>query len=31
MQKIVALLEPFVGMGRVVAKVTISLDFVKKI
>ena len=29
-KKIVALLEPFVGVGRVVAKVTISLDFVKK-
>jgi len=28
--KIVALLEPFVGVGRVVAKVTVSLDFVKK-
>lgn len=29
-KKIVALLEPFVGVGRVVAKVTIALDFVKK-
>ena len=29
-KKVVALLEPFVGVGRVVAKVTISLDFVKK-
>ena len=29
-KKIVALLEPFVGVGRVVAKVTLSLDFVKK-
>lgn len=29
-KKIVALLEPFVGVGRVVAKVTVSLDFVKK-
>ena len=29
-KKIVALLEPFVGVGRVIAKVTISLDFVKK-
>lgn len=28
--KIVALLEPFVGVGRVVAKVTVSLDFIKK-
>ena len=29
-KKVVALLEPFVGVGRVVARVTISLDFVKK-
>ena len=29
-KKVVSLLEPFVGVGRVVAKVTISLDFVKK-
>ncbi len=29
-KKIVALLEPFVGVGRVVAKVTMSLDFIKK-
>lgn len=29
-KKIVALLEPFVGVGRVVAKVTLNLDFVKK-
>ncbi|WP_368029692.1 flagellar basal-body MS-ring/collar protein FliF [Arcobacter sp. s6] len=29
-KKVVALLEPFVGVGRVVAKVTISLDFIKK-
>jgi flagellar M-ring protein FliF len=29
-KKVIALLEPFVGVGRVVAKVTISLDFVKK-
>lgn len=29
-KKIVALLEPFVGIGRVVAKVTASLDFMKK-
>lgn len=29
-KKVIALLEPFVGIGRVVAKVTISLDFVKK-
>jgi flagellar M-ring protein FliF len=29
-RKVVALLEPFVGVGRVVAKVTVSLDFVKK-
>lgn len=29
-KKIVELLEPFVGMGRVVARVTISLDFIKK-
>lgn len=29
-KKVVALLEPFVGVGRVVAKVTVSLDFVKK-
>lgn len=29
-KKIVALLEPFVGVGRVVAKVTLALDFVKK-
>ena len=29
-KKIVALLEPFVGVGRVVAKVTLSLDFIKK-
>ena len=29
-KKIVALLEPFVGAGRVVAKVTLSLDFIKK-
>ncbi len=28
--KIVDLLEPFVGAGRVVAKVTIALDFVKR-
>lgn len=28
--KIVALLEPFVGVGRVIAKVTLSLDFIKK-
>ncbi|MCB9097495.1 MAG: flagellar M-ring protein FliF [Arcobacter sp.] len=29
-KKIVALLEPFVGAGRVVAKVTVALDFIKK-
>mgnify|MGYP005985015081 CR=1 FL=1 len=29
-QKIVALLEPFVGLGRVVARVNVDLDFVKK-
>ena len=29
-KKIVALLEPFVGVGRVVSRVTIALDFVKK-
>lgn len=29
-KKIVALLEPFVGVGRVVAKVTLTLDFIKK-
>ena len=29
-KKIVALLEPFVGVGRVVARVAVSLDFVKK-
>ncbi|MGE3300757.1 MAG: flagellar basal-body MS-ring/collar protein FliF [Arcobacter sp.] len=29
-KKVVALLEPFVGVGRVVAKVTMSLDFIKK-
>lgn len=29
-KKIVALLEPFVGIGRVVAKVTLALDFIKK-
>lgn len=29
-KKIVALLEPFVGVGRVIAKVTLNLDFVKK-
>ena len=29
-KKIVALLEPFVGVGRVVAKVTVALDFIKK-
>lgn len=29
-KKIVALLEPFVGAGRVVAKVTLALDFIKK-
>ena len=29
-KKVVALLEPFVGVGRVVAKVTVALDFVKK-
>ncbi len=29
-QKIVALLEPFVGVGRVVARVTVNLDFIKK-
>lgn len=29
-KKIVALLEPFVGAGRVVAKVSVLLDFVKK-
>lgn len=29
-KKIVSLLEPFVGVGRVVARVTLSLDFVKK-
>jgi len=29
-KKIVALLEPFVGIGRVVAKVTVSLDFMKR-
>jgi len=28
-QKVVALLEPFVGVGRVVAKVTLDLDFKK--
>lgn len=28
-KKIVALLEPFVGMGRVVARVTVDLDFKK--
>ncbi len=29
-KKIVALLEPFVGVGRVIAKVTLNLDFIKK-
>ncbi|GGD36451.1 flagellar M-ring protein [Malaciobacter pacificus] len=29
-RKIVDLLEPFVGVGRVVAKVTVSLDFIKR-
>lgn len=29
-KKIVGLLEPFVGVGRVVAKVNLSLDFIKK-
>ncbi len=29
-RKIVELLEPFVGTGRVVAKVTVSLDFIKQ-
>ncbi len=29
-RKIVELLEPFVGIGRVVAKVTVSLDFIKQ-
>lgn len=29
-QKIVSLLEPVVGIGRVVAKVNVTLDFVKK-
>lgn len=29
-QKIIALLEPFVGLGRVVARVNVDLDFVKK-
>jgi len=29
-QKIVALLEPFVGLGRVVARVNVDLDFIKK-
>jgi flagellar M-ring protein FliF len=29
-KKIIALLEPFVGLGRVVARVNIDLDFVKK-
>ena len=29
-KKIVALLEPFVGIGRVVARVTIRLDFIMK-
>ena len=29
-KKIVALLEPFVGLGRVVARVNVKLDFVKK-
>ncbi len=29
-KKIVELLEPFVGIGRVVAKVSISLDFIKQ-
>lgn len=29
-RKIVELLEPFVGVGRVVAKVTVSLDFIKR-
>lgn len=29
-KKIVSLLEPFVGSGRVVAKVTVSLDFIRR-
>jgi len=29
-KKIVALLEPFVGLGRVVARVNVNLDFIKK-
>jgi len=29
-QKIIALLEPFVGIGRVVARVNVDLDFIKK-
>jgi len=29
-RKIISLLEPFVGIGRVVAKVSVSLDFIKK-
>ncbi len=29
-QKIVELLEPFVGAGRVVARVTVSLDFIRQ-
>jgi len=29
-KKIISLLEPFVGIGRVVAKVSVSLDFIKK-
>lgn len=29
-KKIVALLEPFVGLGRVVARVNVDLDFIKK-
>ncbi len=29
-KKIIALLEPFVGVGRIVARVSVSLDFIKK-
>ncbi|MFA9373528.1 MAG: flagellar basal-body MS-ring/collar protein FliF [Poseidonibacter sp.] len=29
-KKIIALLEPFVGVGRIIARVSVSLDFVKK-
>jgi len=29
-RKVISLLEPFVGVGRVVAKVSVSLDFIKK-